>query len=198
MEYVARFEVIKGHRFRFDTRIYLESFDPKANGMCVGAIIGKNPGSAVSRELNQLLPLELNGDKMLPTVGNRFLEGYRRVKKPIPPNAFVQVWNLFYVCDPDLGEALGKALKVASELSSLPVCSSEKDAVAVVWYGWGDNDPTLNPYKSRFLGKKYKNQFFYNPHSRAIVQWAPAVSEFAKHTQGMPSEPVTQYLATVL
>lgn len=137
MEYVARFEEINGHRFRFDTRIYLESFDPKTNGVCVGAIVGKNPGSAAPRELNRLLSLELNGDKMLPFVGNRFLEGYKHVKKPIPPNAFVRVWNLFYVCDPDLGVALGKALKVAPELSSLPVCPyrERRSCGSLVWVG---------------------------------------------------------------
>lgn len=194
MEYFARFEEINGHLFRFDTRIYLESLNPNSASVCVGAIVGKNPGSAAPNALNQFLPLALNGDKMLPTVGNRFLDGYGRAKKPIPLNAFVRVWNLFYICNPDLGAAL----KVAQKLSTLPTCPSETDSVSVVWYGWGGNDADLSPYKARFLQRKYKNQFFYNHQSAVIVQNAPGASDFAKHTQGMPAEPVVQYLARVL
>ncbi len=194
MEYFARFEEKDGHLFRFDTRIYLDSLNPDAASVCIGAIVGKNPGSASPTALKKFVPIDLNGDKMLPTVGNRFIEGYRRAKKPVPSNAFVRVWNLFYVCNRDLGEALW----VASKLSSLPTCPSESDSVLVVWYGWGGADADLNPYKARFLKRKYKTQFFYDHRSAKIAQNAPAFSDFAKHTQGMPAEPVVQYLAGIL
>ena len=86
MEYLARFEEIEGKLFRFDTRIYLNDYNSDNDGKCVGAIIGKNPGSAIPSKLNELVPLELNGDKMLPTVRNRFVDGYKLAKKEIPLN----------------------------------------------------------------------------------------------------------------
>ena len=194
MNYFARFEEVNGQLFRFDTRIYLESLNLNFESVCVGAIVGKNPGSAAPNALNQFLPLDLHRDQMLPFVGNRFLDGYRRAKKPIPPNAFVRVWNLFYVCNPDLGAAL----KIASKTPHLPTCPSETDSAPVIWYGWGGNNADLNPYKARYLQKKHRNQFFYNHRSAVIVQNAPAVADFAKHTQDMPTETIVQYLAKVL
>ena len=85
MEYYARFERRDGHLFRFDTRIYLESRVSQVADTCIGAIVGKNPGSARPVDLGQLLPLELRGDKMLPTVGNLFAEGYARAEESVLP-----------------------------------------------------------------------------------------------------------------
>jgi len=122
-EYLARFEEIDGELFRFDTRIYLNAYDPSINSNCVGAIVGKNPGSAIPKTLNELVPLELNGDRMLPTVKNRFTDGYEMAKKQIPLNSFVRVWNLFYICDPDLGSACQKA----ANYKKLPTCNTENE-----------------------------------------------------------------------
>ena len=97
MDYLARFEKVDGELCRFDTRIYLNGYDISKDSNCIGAIVGKNPGSAIPRVLNELVPLELNGDNMLPTVRNRFIDGYRLAKKQIPTNSFVRVWNLFYI-----------------------------------------------------------------------------------------------------
>ena len=194
MEYVAKFQNTNGHLLRFDTRIYLESFIENEVGVCVGAIVGKNPGSAVPVQLDHLIPLELNGDKMLPTVGNRFVEGFRLAEKPIPANAYVRVWNLFYVCNKDLGAAL----QVASKLNPLPICPSEAEEVPVTWFGWGGNDAKLNRFKSRFLHRKYKNAFFYDHHARVVKTSIPSEADFAKHTQGMLALPVVEHLARVL
>ncbi|WP_434151297.1 hypothetical protein ACR2R6_07000 [Methylocaldum gracile subsp. desertum] len=194
MEFIAQFKKLDGHLLRFDTRIYLDSFNPDAESECVGAIIGKNPGSAVPVELDRLMPLALNGDKMLPTVGNRFVEGYALARKAIPSNAYVRVWNLFYVCSKDLGEAI----EIASTLNPLPVCPSERESVPVAWFGWGGNDEPLNKFKERFLRRKFRNVFYYDHHSGHVVDQIPSASAFAKHTQGMPAAPVAAHLAQIL
>jgi hypothetical protein len=194
MEFIAQFKKLDGHLFRFDTRIYLNYFNRDAESECVGAIIGKNPGSAAPDELDRLMPLKPNGDKMLPFVGNRFVEGYALARKAIPSNAFVRVWNLFYACSKDLGEAI----EIASTLDPLPECPSERESVPLAWFGWGGNNESLNKFKERFLHHKFRNAFYYDHISWLFVDQIPSVSAFAKHTQGMPAAPVVAHLAKSL
>ena len=194
MEYLARFEEINNVLFRFDTRIYLNGYEPETKSNCVGAIVGKNPGSATPNKLNELIPLELNGDKMLPTVRNRFIEGYKLAKKIIVPNSYVRVWNLFYICDPDLNSACQKAYAYGE----LPICSTESEGAPIVWYGWGGYDKRLNSYKERFIAKSWPQQFYYDHDNSCVSTHAPTIHSFAKHTQGMPSKPINEHLANVL
>jgi len=194
MEYFARFEKVDGVLFRFDTRIYLNGYDPSKNSSCVGAIVGKNPGSAIPKTLSELVPLELNGDKMLPTVRNRFIDGYKLAKKKISLNSFVRVWNLFYICDPDLNSACQKA----TNYKNLPTCSTENEGVPIVWYGWGGHDQRLNLFKERFIAKTWPHQFFYDHNKSCVNTQPPTIKSFAKHTQGMPSKPVNEHLANVI
>jgi len=194
MEYLARFEQIEGEIFRFDTRIYLNGYDSTQASNCIGAIVGKNPGSASPSALNKLLPIELGDDKMLKVVGNRFHDGYSLAKKKIPTNAFVQVWNLFYLCDPDLNSACSKI----SRLNRTPICSTENSDVPLLWYGWGGSDKRLNEYKDRFITREWRHQFFYDHHGSKININKPTIESFAKHTQGMPKEPVNDHLASVV
>lgn len=194
MEFYARFEKIDGHIFRFDTRIYLGTFVQGLQSICVGAIVGKNPGSAIPKKLDELYRLDLNGDKMLPFVGNRFSEGFQRAGKSSPVNAFVRVWNLFYICNPDLSAAL----KVVSSLNNMPVCRTESELIPLVWYGWGGDDSSLNLFKNRFIQRKQRHDFFYDHRAKTVMNNIPKVNDFAKHTQGMPAEPVVGHLATIL
>ena len=44
-EYWAKFENIENNIHRFDTRVYLKQIQkPSNNDICLGAIVGKNPG----------------------------------------------------------------------------------------------------------------------------------------------------------
>jgi hypothetical protein len=162
--------------------------------MCVGAIVGKNPGSAIPKVLNELAPLKLDGDRMLPTVRNRFIDGYKLAQRNIPFNAFVRVWNLFYICEPDLDSACCKA----SSFKSLPICTTESEGVPIVWYGWGGNDQRINSFKERFMTKEWPHTFFYDHTESRVSKAQPTIYSFAKHTQGMPAKPVNEHLASVL
>jgi hypothetical protein len=193
MAYYARFENIENNLFRFDTRIYLGKHDPALSGECVGAIVGKNPGSAQPIKLGLFAPLELDGDKMLPSVRNRFIDAYDEAKIKIPDHAFVQVWNLFYLCNPNLGEAYG----AINQLPNKPKCPSEDRNPKTVWFAWGGNDEDLNPFKRRFI-KRDLTGFYYNHRSKAVVDHPPLESDFAKHPQGMPSRPIINHLAVTL
>jgi hypothetical protein len=193
MSYYARFETIADYMFRFDTRIYLGKHSADEDGECVGAIIGKNPGSAKPTQFGVLASLNLDGDKMLPSVRNRFLSAYQQAGKVIPENAFVQVWNLFYHCNPDLGAACS----AMSRLNDLPLCPSESGKQKVVWFAWGGSDNRLNPFKQRFLSDSQCG-FYYNHQSGMIVSRSPCAADFAKHPQGLPALPIVNHLAGLL
>jgi hypothetical protein len=196
MNYYAYFIEACDMRFRLDTRIYLEDGSRREeDGVCVAAVVGKNPGSAYPAQMNKWAPLIPGRDKLLPYVRNRFLEGYRLAGKTIPPGAFVRVGNLFYLCNADLDSALESISQVGSQA---PICSSEKSLYKIVWFAWGGRDLRLNPFKARFQKMKVKFPFFFDKDSGSIVERIPSEIDFAKHTQGLRAKPVEEYLASIL
>ena len=141
MSFFAKFLESNGSMFRVDTRVYLQDgVSPKDDDKCVAAVIGKNPGSAAPICFDELAPLSLERDNMLPTVRNWFVSAYRRALKKIPDGAFVRVWNLFYLCDPDLRSAIRRH----KEIHFLKTCSTEQDLPPLVWFAWGGCHPVLD------------------------------------------------------
>jgi len=130
---------------------------------------------------------------MLPSVRNRFISAYEEAGKPIPTNAFVRVWNLFYLCNKNLEEACAKI----NHFTTPPRCPSENDTPPVVWFAWGGDDARLNHFKERFASPQYPS-FYYNHTAKEIMGNAPTFDDFAKHPQGLPAKPVVDYLSMVL
>ena len=131
---------------------------------------------------------------MLPSVRNRFIKAYELTGKAPPEDAFVQVWNLFYLCDKDLASALN----AIGEIRSPVVCSSENRIPKIVWFAWGGDDKHLNPFKLRFLNMQFACAFFFDQQTKKICARIPTQTSFAKHPQGLPAQPVIEYLATIL
>jgi hypothetical protein len=131
---------------------------------------------------------------MLPSVRNRFVAAYQKSGKTVPENAFVQIWNLFYPCNPCLEEACF----ALSSFQNPPLCRSESITPKVLWFAWGDSNSRLNMYKTRFLSRNYPNSFFYDPKIKSIVGCKPTELHFAKHPQGMLASPVVDHLVNVL
>src|SRR5258706_12089724 len=150
MSIYAEFVQVGNHWFRYDTRVYLNG-QPKsqADGHCIAAVIGKNPGSAGPTNETGWQPIALNGDKMLPYIRNRFLEAYAKAKVLIPDLAYVQVLNLFYLC----GKSLRTALKSYGSRQEPQYCQTEGDEYPIEWFVWGGQHPALDALKARFLNK---------------------------------------------
>src|SRR5216683_4960152 len=169
MPYFANFLMHEGHQFRLDTRVYLRDDEPGDGDMCVAAIIGKNPGSANPTTYGCLSRLSLDGDKLLPYVRNRFCNGYERAGVEIPPGAYVWVWNLVYICNPDLRTAVRTFQSVQT-----PLCCGTEDACPmVVWFAWGPPSPHFRRFKARFLQRTIESPFYYDMDSNQIVAFAP-------------------------
>jgi hypothetical protein len=192
--YFAKFRDMGDFWIRHSTRIYLDEFNgSQPAGQCLGAIVGKNPGSAKAA-VSGWGALRLDGDKMLPNVRNILLKAFDRAGKTPPVEAYFQVLNLFYLCGQDLAEATA-ALAAEKNAHADP---AEASPFPLIWFAWGGPSRQLDPLKDRFLSRQFAGAFYYSPASGSVVTGIPSKSVLAKHPQGLPHEPVISYLAAHL
>ena len=152
--YWAKFQKIESRIFRFDTRIYLEAIAELSQwDKCIGAIVGKNPGSAKGSAptISTLQPIDLNHDNLLPNVSSVIEKAFgeknrKEAEKSAPPRSFVRVLNLFYLCEPKLNIAI----KTMDQYSKDHTCPTENERFPWVWYMWGGEDKKLSNYKTHF------------------------------------------------
>lgn len=192
----AEFKTLEDDVFRYDTRIYLDPIDkPEVNDTCIGAIVGKNPGSASSDYLNRgIVPIRLDGDKLLPTVRNIVLKAHANSRIDVPLRSYIQVLNLFYLCDPNLSNAL----TLIQQHSHPQVCIQESNPFPWLWYVWGGENNQLSPFKHRFQSTNAQKAFYFDPRKAQIIENVPGTSDFAKHTQGLKHELIVPYLSSML
>jgi len=197
----AEFVKIGNDTFRFDTRIYLKPISKiKRSDHCIGAVVGKNAGSAKSTASEKGLQLiDLDGDKLLPTVRNIIIDSYKRAGDELPKNGYIQVLNLFYLCNPKLNQAIS-AISTNKEGVN---CPTENQKFPWVWYAWGNGQckktsKQLNPYKGRFVNLKSNNHFYLDPKTEKVVSEQPSEIEFAKHIQGLTREHVVPYISELI
>jgi hypothetical protein len=203
--YWAEFCQKNGQNFRFDTRIYLQDVDELEGGTpcdsdkCVGAVVGKNPGSAKPDpnylKVTKLKPIDLNGDKFLPTVRNRIFDAYKQKSKQPPPRSYVQVLNLFYLCNPTLQTGI-------QTLQGLPIpypkCPKENQSYEWIWYAWGGFHNTLNQLKGQFLGTTQRPIYVEGKTLTAISKVPHPTVDFARHPQGVRSKKIISALVLVV
>ena len=199
--YYADFRRVGTHWFRLDTRVYLDKGPhSQRNGVCVGAIVAKNPGSATGT--GGWGVLHIGNDKMLPNVLSIFSKAYAhpiykaRTGKSAPPqDAYVQVLNLFYLCNP----SLSAALKYIASYASTPPCPGASRSFPVAWYAWGGPSSTLHPFRTKFKVVT-KHSFFFDPRKPfpTIKHGVPTPTDFAKHPQGLAHANIVPHLASVL
>lgn len=191
--YWAKFEKHNDNLYRFDTRIYLESVNEiLENDECIGAIVGKNPGSAIpiNSILGEFCEINLNNDKLLPTVRNII----KKSNPQVGGRKYVQVLNLFYLCNPNLLEAIRDF-----ENSQNPeICDSENQEFPWIWYMWGGYNKNLTDKKKRFKTIQTLKQFYLNNKTKIVIEKFPEDRICAKHTQGMQHEMVIPYLEGIV
>lgn len=192
----AEFVEIGNDIFRFDTRIYLNSITSiESSDRCIGAVVGKNPGSAKpTKKIVGLQPINLDGDKLLPTVKNIVTNSYYRAGIDYPKRSYIQILNLFYLCEPQFNQAILKH----NNNKSVRFCSTEKSSFPWVWYVWGEKLDNLNIYKIRFSNLQSNVHFYYDQKLKEVVDKQPSISDFAKHTQGLKHDYMIPYIANIL
>jgi len=194
--YWAEFKQIGEDIFRFDTRIYLEPIDAiENNDRCIGAVVGKNPGSAQSSSIgNGIQRILLGKDKLLPNVLSIVKKSYEMAKETPPVRGYIQVLNLFYLCDPDLEQAILKF----KQCKSPEYCPTEKRHFPWVWYVWGGSNIELNPYKRRLDALDTTSHFFYDNKEMGITLTKPPEKVLARHTQGLAHDFVVPDISTLV
>ena len=189
----ARFEKINGRLFRYDTRIYLQPVNNiETSDICLCAVVGKNPGSAKGEPSATLKEINLDGDKLLPTVRNIFLKAYQDADKELPERSYIQVLNLFYLCEADLNLAISQAENETTQ----ETCQTENKLFPFVWFVWGGDDDRLNHFKMRFEFLKVIQPFYYD--NGTIVEKIPEETSSARHTQGLKHDYVLSYISNML
>ncbi len=192
----AEFLELGNDTFRFDTRIYLHPIKRIKNGdHCIGAVVGKNPGSAKSTAVGTgIKAIELDGDKLLPTVRNIIIKAYNESGIHIPERGYVQVLNLFYLCNPNLDKAISEVENNTNAKND----PAENLSFPWVWYVWGSKSEILNAYKGRFSSLKSNNHFYYDKELSKVVSKPATERSFAKHTQGLKHALVVPYISGVI
>ena len=192
----AEFKKLGNNIFRFDTRIYLAPIDGiKDSDNCIGAIVGKNPGSAKTSIIGKgMQPVALDGDKLLPTVCNIVCRAFDMAEIKISQRDYIQVLNLFYLCSPDLEQAISdlEQNKYARN------CLTEQKEFLWIWYAWGGDSAPLNPYKARFSKLRSDRHFYLDQRTGKVVSEIPTNSSFAKHTQGLKQKLIIPYISDIL
>lgn len=195
--YWAVFQKESNHLFRFDTRIYINPRSyPLPDDYCIGAIVGKNPGSAQPESVHSenMQAIKLAGDNLLPTVKTIVTKAYISSGKSVPKTGYIQVLNLFYLCNPDLNTAISNFKKSGVQ----QFCDSESKEFPFIWYVWGNHQKNLNEYKLRFLSIRSPHHFYVSKHTQEIIKEAPGPLSFAKHTQGMKQQAVISHLKKII
>lgn len=193
----AQFNTHDNELFRWDTRIYLSDIEtPRKDDLCIGAVVGKNPGSARGKvtDNGSLQPIHPAGDRLLPTVRNIVLKAYYRAGIEPPDRGYVQILNLLYLCSADLNNAVAKADKIEAGIT----CATEKDEFPWIWYVWGNQHSILDPFKKRYQSVLGGTHFFLEKHSKEVRVYRPSSSDFAKHTQGIRHADIVPFLSTII
>ena len=200
--YWARFEDKNGNIFRFDTRVYLKPINEPScsKDVCIGAVIGKNPGSAQPSDCNSatLQPIILDNDKLLPTVKNIMTKAYNEAGIALEENAngYIQILNLFYLCE--------KSIRMAKERiknyqPNYPICCSEGNNFNFILYAWGGPKDGLGCFKKRFFNNmRVKNNIWFDRNAREIKYTIPDENGFAKHIQGLSHEFIVPGIVEIL
>ena len=187
----AKFENIHGHTFRFDTRIYFTDIvELEVNDVCIGAVVGKNPGSATGAVCGKLVPV--TPDPTLKSIKGGVENAYMHKYSVCPaPNEYVQVLNLFFLCDPNLSTAIKKQ----RVLPSITDPTENKD-FPWVWYAWGSSNSYLNALKGRFVGKGRK--LVYLDNSGSFYNRFPHPPVLARHPLILKHALISSALQTVI
>lgn len=192
--YWAKFIASENQLFRLDTRVYLNDIvEPFETDICIGAVVGKNPGSARPGNIISRLgfsEIALSKDKLLPNVRSIVNKSSNRIWT----NEYVQILNLFYLCNANINAAIN----TLNNLEDPIFCDTENHIFPWVWFVWGDDDSTLNVIKGRFQQITTEIPFFYDWRNREIVERIPALNDFARHTQGFTHSLITPFLASIL
>ena len=115
----------------------------------------------------------------MPFVRNRFLAAYEKADLRIPHGAYIRVWNLLYLCNPTLKDAIASYATIKDRRA----CESEDNVPRLVWFAWGPPNPKLSILMSRFTDRAMEQPFYYDILTHSVESCKPKLTNKVKHTQ---------------
>lgn len=194
--YWARFTGEPSRMFRFDTRVYLgDVTTPRRHDPALGAIVAKNPGKAKPSDLDRrgMQAIRLDGDDLLPKVRSVVLKSFELARREWPECGYVQVFNLFYLCNEDLAQA-----RVALGNGGAKNCSRELRCYPWLWYAWGKLGEIMPDFAVRFADLAADRRFYFDQVRGKVRNGHPVRGAFPRHTQCLVHAPVVRRIATLL
>ncbi len=115
-------------QLRLNTRLWFSEPSPNHRDLCLGAVVGLNPGSAAS------LSGETSGqcDATMLRILSSIREAFRQRQRPLPKNAYIQMLNCFYV--KEKSAVLARSLRSVTDLLTDP---AEETVFPFLWFAWG-------------------------------------------------------------
>ena len=134
---------------RLDTKLWFSPPLDPLSGICVGAVVGLNPGSSSPRA-GEVGDAEV--DSTMSKILAAFADAYAELGRALPGNSYVRMWNLCYVREADSRRLLS-SLQDPKKLSALTSCScldkTESDHVPCLWFAWTASTPRALAIRSR-------------------------------------------------
>jgi hypothetical protein len=145
-------------------------------------------------DMNRLQQIDLANDRLLPTVRSMVIKAYREAQRESPPGAYVQVLNLFYLCDAKFSSAVKKMQRVVDP----PTDKSEAREFPWIMHLWGGPDHRKDFFAARFRELAAGSHFFFDKNLDRLVSEFPGPVSFPKHTQGLTLDPIIKHLAMLI
>ena len=196
-KYWAQFVKHGRSTFRLDTRAYLQAVrQVRPEDVVLGAVVAKNPGSAKASddESTEIQPIDLANDRLIPNVRSFVQKAYDKAGLPAPRRGYIQVLNLFYLCDKEFTRAIRALANVSAPLFD----PAEFRAFPWVWYAWGEFEERKARFIERFSGLESASHSYFDQHQQKVVRGVPGRGSFARHPQGLKSAPIIEHLASLI
>jgi hypothetical protein len=113
---------------------------------------------------------------------------------PVPARSYMQVLNLFYLCQPNFKQAIAAMAHKPAAI----VCPSEAGYFPWLWYVWGGPAVALDSYKERYQTIRSGCHFYFDKNNGRIVAERATKQVFARHTQGLKHDLLVPFFAGLI
>ncbi len=200
--YFAKFYRKNNLLLRVDTRIYFGFKKPNSReGKCLGVVILKNPGSALSTNIGEWSEIHIGDDKALPWLANVYQSVLKALPLEIDENSYLRVCNLLPIREPNIDLAI-KSLEQNNYFAE----DIEYKVLPFIFFAWGW-ETELNPFRTAYLSSlsKFRNVSFFVKYDHwnkenkfQVFDGLPQIGDKVKHTQGMPQNIIIDKIKEIL
>lgn len=166
---------------RHDTKLWFSHPSDSSTGICIGAVVGLNPGSSRPSTMDDGT---VEVDPTMKRILLAFSDAYAELGLAIPKNGYIRMWNLCYLQEANSNSFLSmlENSKTLEIYTSAPMLDpTEHEQVPFLWFAWTARTPRQLALRSRrwwnnshcpiaYLGPDGKPHTFYNENDCSFVR----------------------------